>query len=56
MAKKKTLISALIVMLLWGTLFPMVKLGNMAYGVSGIGSILFFAGVRFTICGSVIVA
>ena len=52
MAKNKTLISALVVMLLWGTLFPMVKLGNLAYGISGIGSILFFAGVRFTICGA----
>ena len=51
MEKKKTLVSALLVMILWGSLFPMVKLGNGAYGISGIGSILYFAGVRFTICG-----
>ncbi len=47
-------LSALLVMLLWGTLFPMVKLGYSAYNISTSGDILFFAGVRFTICGAVI--
>ncbi len=41
-------------MLLWGSLFPLVKLGYSAYGVSGVGDILLFAGLRFTVCGAVI--
>jgi len=54
MNKKKTVLLALVVMLLWGSLFPMVKLGYSAYNVSSTGDILFFAGVRFTVCGAVI--
>lgn len=45
---------AILVMLLWGSLFPTVKLGYQVYGISTIGDILFFAGVRFTICGGII--
>ena len=41
-------------MLLWGTLFPVVKLGYSAYNVATTGDIIFFAGVRFTICGALI--
>lgn len=41
-------------MLLWGSLFPMVKLGFSAYGVEGTADILLFAGIRFVICGAVI--
>ena len=41
-------------MLLWGSLFPMVKLGFSAYGVESTADILLFAGVRFVICGGVI--
>ncbi len=41
-------------MLLWGSLFPMVKLGYKAYSVTTTGDILLFAGIRFTICGGVI--
>ena len=52
--KNKTLIYCLIVMLLWGSLFPTVKLGMSAFGVETTGDILFFAGVRFVICGAVI--
>lgn len=54
MNKCKTICLALLVMLLWGTLFPMVKLGYTAYHITTTGDILFFAGVRFTICGIVI--
>ena len=54
MSKNKSIVYALLVMLLWGTLFPMVKLGYNAYNVVTIGDILFFAGVRFTICGAII--
>lgn len=41
-------------MLLWGSLFPMVKLGFSSYEVSGTADILLFAGIRFVICGAVI--
>lgn len=52
--KHKTLWLALVVMLLWGSLFPMVKLGFSAFSVVSTGDILFFAGLRFAICGAVI--
>ncbi len=54
MSKYKSLILTLLVMLLWGSLFPMVKLGYGAYNIVTIGDILLFAGVRFTLCGAVI--
>lgn len=54
MSKNKTILSALLVMLLWGSLFPMVKLGFAAYAVESTGDILLFAGIRFTLCGAVI--
>jgi len=41
-------------MLLWGSLFPMVKLGFSAYAVKSTADILLFAGIRFVICGGVI--
>ena len=41
-------------MLLWGSLFPMVKLGFSAYEVNSTADILLFAGIRFVICGVVI--
>ncbi len=53
-SKNKPILYTLLVMLLWGSLFPMVKLGYGAYDISGTGDILFFAGVRFTVCGAVI--
>lgn len=43
-------------MLLWGSLFPVVKLGFKAYNVVSVGDILLFAGIRFTICGAIISA
>ncbi len=54
MKKYSSIILTLLVMLLWGSLFPMVKLGYSAYEIAGVGSILLFAGVRFTVCGAVI--
>ena len=54
MSNRKTILSALLVMLLWGTLFPMVKLGYSAYNIVTAGDILYFAGARFTVCGAVI--
>ena len=41
-------------MLLWGSLFPMVKLGFSVYAVESTADILLFAGIRFIICGVVI--
>ena len=54
MDKKKMLFLSLLVMLLWGSLFPMVKMGYAAFGVVTTADILFFAGVRFTVCGALI--
>lgn len=52
--KNKTILLAFLTMLLWGSLFPMVKLGFGAYQVQGTADILLFAGIRFTVCGAVI--
>lgn len=41
-------------MVLWGSLFPMVKLGYGAFGISDVGDILAFAGMRFLVCGAII--
>lgn len=54
MSKKKSLCLALLVMLLWGTLYPMVKLSFATYQVKTTADILLFAGIRFVICGAVI--
>lgn len=54
MSKGKTLWLALLTMLLWGSLFPTVKLGFSAYRVESTADILLFAGIRFVICGGVI--
>ena len=43
-------------MLLWGSLFPMVKKGYSLFGASTPGDYLSFAGVRFIICGIIICA
>jgi len=54
MNQRKTVFAALLTMLLWGSLFPAVKLGFRAYGVDGLGDLLLFAGLRFLICGGII--
>ena len=41
-------------MIIWGLLFPMVKLGYQTLGIKTVGDILTFAGFRFLICGMVI--
>lgn len=50
----KPILRVLFVMLLWGSLYPVVKLGFSAYGIASTGDILLFAGVRFTISGAAI--
>lgn len=54
----KTIFLSLIVMALWGSLFPCIKIGYEAAHINGsdIPSILMFAGERFTLCGIVISA
>lgn len=44
----------MVVMILWGLLFPTVKKGYQVFGISSTGDILTFAGFRFLICGAVI--
>lgn len=56
--KNKGVAYTVLVMMLWGLLFPMVKKGYEVFGVGSgmeaVGDILTFAGVRFLICGVVI--
>lgn len=51
-----TLILPLFVMVLWGSLYPMIKVGYQAFGVntSSIADILMFASVRFVFSGVVV--
>ena len=47
------ILSATCVMLLWGSLFPAVKLGYrmLAIDTSNVSNLFLFAGVRFLLCG-----
>ena len=54
MSKNKNVFLALVTMVLWGSLFPMVKLAFSAYHLETTADILFFAGVRFVVCGAFI--
>ena len=56
MNKKKTIVLALIVMLLWGSLYPSVKFAYREFGISGafIPDLLLFAGLRFVVSGGLI--
>ena len=52
----KTIFLSLLVMALWGSLFPMVKLGYGAFDISSgsVPDILMFASYRFIISGLVV--
>ena len=52
----RSTLNVLLVMLLWGSLFPMVKIGYRVFGVDTTqpADILMFAGVRFVVCGLII--
>ena len=52
----KTVLLSLIVMALWGSLFPFIKIGYSAFSIdsTNIPSILMFAGTRFIVCGIII--
>lgn len=56
MKKNKALLLSIVVMILWGLLFPTVKLGYRVFGIERIGDTLSFAGFRFLVCGIVITA
>ena len=55
---KKTIIilCAIIVMILWGSLFPFVKWGFLEFEISSnnIPDVLLFAGLRFLISGAIL--
>ena len=53
-SKAKVILLSLLTMFLWGSLYPMVKLGFVAYKINTTADILLFAGVRFLICGVII--
>ena len=52
----KIVLFALLVMLLWGSLYPMVKVSYEAFHIdtAHIPSIILFAGIRFILCGIVL--
>lgn len=58
LSEMKAILLSLLVMVLWGSLFPCIKIGYNVFSISGtdIPSILMFAGTRFTLCGIVICA
>lgn len=56
MKKSKSIFLSLIVMALWGSLFPCVKLGY-SFGEidsSSVADILMFAAIRFAVCGGLV--
>lgn len=55
-ATLKTVFPSLIAVALWGSLFPMVKLGYKAFGIhaGSIPDILMFASIRFLFCGLIV--
>ena len=56
MQKWKTIWMSLLVMALWGSLFPCVKIGYSTWGIdaSSVPDILMFAAVRFVLCGGLL--
>ena len=53
----KTILLSLLVMALWGSLYPFVKIGYSAFKIdtTNIPSIMLFAGIRFLICGVILI-
>lgn len=54
--KSKTILLSLLVMALWGSLFPLVKIGYIAFGTNteSVADILMFAAMRFALCGALV--
>ena len=55
--KISVVLLALTVSLLWGTLFPIIKIGYVAFAIdtSNVGSVITFAGLRFFVSGILLV-
>lgn len=58
MKKAKTILLSLVVMALWGSLYPCIKLSYRALGIDpgSVPDILLFAAIRFVICGGIVSA
>lgn len=58
MSRTKTILLSLVVMVLWGSLYPCIKLSYGAFSINSgsVPDILLFAAVRFLICGGFISA
>ena len=56
MKKSKSILLSLIVMALWGSLFPCVKIGYSVFGIdtNSVANILMFAAMRFALCGTLV--
>ena len=56
-SKLGCIITAMIVCLFWGSLYSFIKIGQPAFGITDghIPSIMLFAGLRFVICGIIMV-
>lgn len=56
--KRTSTVFCLIAMFLWGSLFPTIKIGYRVFSIDTTlpGSVLLFAGVRFFLCGIILVA
>lgn len=54
--KVKTILLSLLVMALWGSLFPCVKIGYAAFNINAnsVADILMFAAMRFAFCGALV--
>lgn len=54
----KMILLTVLVMMLWGSLFPVIKLSyvKLSVDVDSVSSIVLFAGLRFLICGIIICA
>ena len=54
----KTIFLSLLVMALWGSLFPFIKIGYNSFNISAssIPDILMFASVRFIVSGLIVCA
>lgn len=56
--RTKTICLSLMAMLLWGSLFPMIKIGFQAFNINGdsVPDILMFASLRFIVSGAIVSA
>jgi len=55
-ANTRPLVLSLVVMALWGSLYPMIKIGYQAFAVDtlSVADVLMFAAMRFIVCGVIV--